>query len=153
MVRPTRCAQTHAEAMMPCAEYEALEAHCQAQCEGGIPSYEKTDHGNNDNVEDVQEDLDDPAELDIIEARQSVLLFCKGAAQALYDDQMIMTLNVLKSLMMIPSRILPMLLGRLLGMLKDSRFLSCLCPASSSCGGPQGVLTIGLKRPVRSSSS
>jgi hypothetical protein len=60
-------------------------------------------------VEEEQEDLNDPPELSVVvvEARvhqetiymfQSALLFSKGVAKALYDNQMIMTLDVLRDL-------------------------------------------------------
>jgi hypothetical protein len=48
--------------MMPCAQYEALEACRQDQCERGVTSNEETDQGNNDSMEEEQEDLDDPPE-------------------------------------------------------------------------------------------
>jgi hypothetical protein len=95
--------QSRAKVMMPCAQYEALEAPCQARCEWGQVSNKDTDLVNDDNVEEEQEDLNGPPELSTVEARvcqvtivmfQSVLLFSKGAAQALYDNQMIMTLDV-----------------------------------------------------------
>ncbi len=92
---------------MPWAQYEALEARCQAQRERGIASDKGTNQCNNDDEEEEREDLNDPPELSLIEARvhqetidifQSAILFSQGAAQALYDDQMIMTLDVLREL-------------------------------------------------------
>ncbi len=90
---------------MPCAQYEALEARRHAQCERGIAFDKETDpRGSNG---DKEEDQDEPPKQSIVEARvcketidmfQSILLFSQGAAQALYDNQMIMSLNTLQEL-------------------------------------------------------
>ncbi len=54
---------------MPCAEIEALEARCQAWRDWGVASDKETDQGDNYIMEDAQEDLDDPPELSVVEAR------------------------------------------------------------------------------------
>ncbi len=84
---------------MPCAQFEALERPRQARHDRGIDSDEET-------VQD--KDKDDPQEEAApVKARicettvdmfKQVLLFSQGAAEALYDDQMITTLDVLRDL-------------------------------------------------------
>jgi hypothetical protein len=83
---------------MPCAQFEALERRQQAWRDRGIDSDEST-------VQDEDKDEDDPQEEAApLEARihettidmfKQVLLFSQGAAEALYNDQMITTLDVL----------------------------------------------------------
>ncbi len=87
---------------MSCTQFEALEARCQAQHEQGVDSNKLTVGDNNDyNVEDTGGPQGEP---DILETRirkttvdmfKRVLLFSQGAAEALYDDQMISTLDIL----------------------------------------------------------
>ncbi len=89
---------------MPCAQFEALKARQQAWHDQGVNSDEST---NQDEDED-KDSNDDPREDDVpLEARihqttvdmvKRVLLFSQGAAEALYDDQMVMTLDVLQDL-------------------------------------------------------
>ena len=86
---------------MPCAQFEALEAHQQARRDRGEDSDESTIQD-----EDKDEDGNDDPREDVVplEARirttttdmfKRVLLFSQGAAEALYDDQMVTTLDVL----------------------------------------------------------
>jgi hypothetical protein len=81
---------------MPRAQFEALKQHQQARRDRGVDSDEST-------VQDKDED-DLQKEAAPLEARirkttvdmfKRVLLFSQGAAEALYDDQMITTLDVL----------------------------------------------------------
>jgi hypothetical protein len=100
-VRP----QNMQERLMPCAQFEARERVRQAQHERGVDSDKSTVQ---DEDEDDGDDGDDPQEEAApLEARihetavvifKQVLLFSQGAAEALYDDQMIMTLDVLQDL-------------------------------------------------------
>ncbi len=88
---------------MPWAQFKALEACCKAQRERGMDSNESTidDDDNDDNAEDAGDPQGDPALVktrickDTINMFKRVLLFSQGAAEALYDDQMITTLDVL----------------------------------------------------------
>ncbi len=88
---------------MPCAQFEALEACRQVQHERGVDSDELTtdDDNDDDNVEDAGVPQ---GELALVETRickntvnmfKRVLLFSQGAAKALYNNQMITTLDVL----------------------------------------------------------
>jgi hypothetical protein len=87
---------------MPCAQFEARERVRQARCKRGIDSDKATVQ---DEDEDGGDDGDDPQEEAApLEARickttvdmfKRVLLFSQGAVEALYNDQMIMTLDVL----------------------------------------------------------
>jgi hypothetical protein len=93
--------QTLQERLMPHAQFEALERRRQARHDRGVDSDEST-------VQDEDKDEDDPQEEAApLEARirettvdmfKRVLLFGQGAAEALYDDQMITTLDVLRDL-------------------------------------------------------
>jgi hypothetical protein len=90
---------------MPCAQFEALEQLQQAWRDKGVDSDEETIR---DETKDEDEDEDDPQEEHaLLEARictttvdmfKRVLLFSQGAAEALYDDQMVTTLDVLRDL-------------------------------------------------------
>ncbi len=85
---------------MPRAQFEALERCQKAWRDRGVDSDKET---NQDKDED--DDEDDPQEEDApLKARickttvdmfKRVLLFSQGAAEALYDDQMNTTLDVL----------------------------------------------------------
>ena len=95
--------QTLHERLMPRAQFEALEAHCHAWHEQGIDSDKLTVKDNDDN-DNAKEAEDPQRDLALVETRihkdtanmfKRVLLFSQGAAEALYDDQMITTLNVL----------------------------------------------------------
>jgi hypothetical protein len=89
---------------MPCAQFEALELCQQAWRDRGVDS-------DNETVRDEDEDKDnedDPQEeVAPLEARirtttsdmfKQVLLFSQGVTEALYDDQMITTMDVLQDL-------------------------------------------------------
>ncbi len=90
---------------MPCAQFEGQERVRQAWHQRGVDSDESTVQDKD--KEDV-DDEDDPQEEAVpIEARirettvdmfKRVLLFNQGAAEALYNDQMMMTLDVLQDL-------------------------------------------------------
>ncbi len=86
---------------MPCAQFEALKRRQQAQHDRGVDSSDKEtiqDKDEDDDEDDPQEEAA-PLEARIHETTvdmfKRVLLFSQGAAEALYDDQMIMTLDVL----------------------------------------------------------
>jgi hypothetical protein len=95
--------QTFHEWLMPRAQFEALKQRQQAQRDRGVNSDEETVR---DETKDKDEDGDDPHEEPApLEARirtttvdmfKQVLLFSQGAAEALYDDQMVTTLDVLQ---------------------------------------------------------
>ncbi len=99
------CPQSLQERLMPCAQFEALEACCQARRELGIDSNKLTvDDGDDINAEDAG---DPQGELALLETRihettvdmfKRVLLFSQGAAEALYNDQMITLLDILQDL-------------------------------------------------------
>ncbi len=88
---------------MPHAQFEALKQRQQACRDRGKDSNNKTIRD-----EDKDDDEDDPrVESAPLEARihttttdmfKRVLLFSQGATEALYDDQMITTLDVLRDL-------------------------------------------------------
>ena len=88
---------------MPRAQFEALEACCQAQREWGVNSDKLTVKDDNDDndAEEAEDPQGDPALVktkireDTVNMFTRVLLFSQGAAVALYDDQMITTLDVL----------------------------------------------------------
>jgi hypothetical protein len=92
--------QTLQERLMPRAQFEALELRRQARRDRGIDSDEETarDKDEDDDEDDPQEE---PAPLEAricsttIDMFKQVLLFSQGAAEALYDDQMVTTLDVL----------------------------------------------------------
>ncbi len=102
-VRPYRVRpQNLQERLMPCAQFEARERVRQARHERGIDSDKSTPQ---DEDEDDCDDEDDPQEeaaplkarirKTTIDIFKRVLLFSQGAVEALYDDQMITTLDVL----------------------------------------------------------
>jgi hypothetical protein len=88
---------------MPYAHFEALEACHQARRDWGIDFDETTVDNNNDT-----EDAGGPqGELALLKTRickntvdmfKKVLLFSQGAGEALYDNQMIITLDILQDL-------------------------------------------------------
>ena len=90
---------------MPCAQFEARDRVRQARHERGVDSDKATvqdkDEDDGDNGDDLQEKAA-PLKARIrettIDMFKRVLLFSQGAAEALYDDQMITTLNVLRDL-------------------------------------------------------
>jgi hypothetical protein len=96
--------QTLQERLMPHAQFEALEGHQQVRHDRGVNSDELT-------VRDEEEDKDgnnDPQEeapplkartrKTTVDTFKQVLLFSQGAAEALYDDQMVTILDVLQDL-------------------------------------------------------
>jgi hypothetical protein len=104
MARPVKsCPQTLQERLMLCAKFEALKACCQARCEQGINSDRSTvkDDDDDDNAEEAEDPQGDPALVkirirkDTVNMFKRVLLFSQGVAVALYNDQMITTLDVL----------------------------------------------------------
>jgi hypothetical protein len=101
-VRPYRTRpQNLMERLMPCTQFEARERVRQARRERGIDSDEATvqdeDKDDSDNGVDPQEEAA-PLKARIRETTvdmfKRVLLFSQGAAEALYNDQIIMTLDV-----------------------------------------------------------
>ncbi len=97
--------QTLQKRLMPCTQFEALEAHYLARCERGIDSNKLTIHDDDNNdAEDAGDPQGKPALLETrirettVEMFKRVLLFSQGAAEALYDDQMITTLYMLQDL-------------------------------------------------------
>ncbi len=107
MARQVRtCPQNLQERLMPCIQYEAYEACCQARHKRGIDSNKST--ADDDNNDDDPEDAGDPqGEPALLETRicmntvymfKRVLLFSQGVVEALYNDQMITTLDVLQDL-------------------------------------------------------
>ena len=89
-----------AERLMPRAEYEALEARRQARRDRGDDSDDSTVANDDDDQDDP--DHEDPIEATIRRATttmfQRILMFNQGAAESLYDDQMIMTFETLREL-------------------------------------------------------
>ncbi len=96
---------------MPRADYEALEARRQARHDRGDDSDDSTvvndeddndDQGNPDLEEENEAAIDDSIEGSIRRATtsmfQRVLVFNQGAAESLYDDQMITTIKILQEL-------------------------------------------------------
>jgi hypothetical protein len=85
---------------MPCAQFKALERRQQAWHDRGVDSDKETvlDKDEDDNEDDPQEEAA-PLEARIRETTvdifKRVLLFSQGAAEALYNDHMITTLDVL----------------------------------------------------------
>ncbi len=82
--------QSLQERLMPCAQFEALEACCQAQCKQGIDSNELTiDDSDNDDAEDAGDPQGEPALLKTrickttVDIFKRVLLFSQGVAEAL----------------------------------------------------------------------
>jgi hypothetical protein len=82
---------------MPHAQFEALEARCQVQHEQGVNSDEST-VDDNDDTEEAEDPQDEPALTktriceDTVNMFKRLVLFSQGAAEALYDNQMITTL-------------------------------------------------------------
>jgi hypothetical protein len=94
--------QTLQERLMPCTQFKALEAHCQAQREQGVDSNKLTiDDDDNNNAEEAGDPQGEPALLETrickttVDMFKRVLLFSQGAAEALYNNQMITTLDIL----------------------------------------------------------
>jgi hypothetical protein len=97
--------QTFHEWLMPCAQFEALKQCRQAWRDRGVDSDEETVR---DETKDEDKDEDDsheePAPLEArihtttVDMFKHVLLFSQGAVEALYDDQMVTTLDMLQDL-------------------------------------------------------
>ncbi len=90
---------------MPCTQFEALEAHCQARRERGVDSDKWTVDGNNDNdAEDAGDPQGEPALLETrihettVDMFKRVLLFSQGEVEVLYNDQIITSLDILQDL-------------------------------------------------------
>ena len=88
---------------MPHAQFEALAAHCQVRCERGLDSDKWTveDDDDNDDAEEAEDPQGDPALVktriceNTVNMFKRVLFFSQGATVALYNNQMISTLDVL----------------------------------------------------------
>jgi hypothetical protein len=93
--------QTLQERLMPRAQFEALERCQQAWRDRGVDSDKSTIQDEDKDEVDLQEEAA-PLEARIHETTvdmfKRVLLFSQGVAEALYDDQMITTLDVLQDL-------------------------------------------------------
>jgi hypothetical protein len=96
--------QTQQESLTPRAQYEALERRQQAWRDWGVDSDESTvqdEDEDKDSDNDPQEDAV-PLEAKIcqttVDMFKQVLLFSQGVAEALYDNQMVTTLDVLQDL-------------------------------------------------------
>ncbi len=90
---------------MPCTQFEALERRQQARSEQGIDSDKSTvKDDDDDNAEDAGDPQGEPAFLKTrsrkttVDMFMRVLLFSHGAAEALYNDQMITSLDTLQDL-------------------------------------------------------
>jgi hypothetical protein len=105
-VRPYRVhPQNLQERLMPRAQFEARERVRQARRERGVDSDKSTIQ--DDDKDDGDNGADPQAKAAPLEARirettvdmfKRVLLFSQGAVEALYDDQIITTLDVLRNL-------------------------------------------------------
>jgi hypothetical protein len=111
------------ERLMLCAQLEALEARCQARHDQGVDS-DKSTVKDNDEDDDAEEAEDPQGDLALAKTRickdtdnmfKRVLLFSRGAAEALYDNQMITTLDVPQDLI--------------------NNIIKELCPAIKKTGG------------------
>ncbi len=84
---------------MPRVQFEALEQRQQARRDRGIDSDKSTIRDEDDDGEDDPQEEAPPLEArictTIIDMFKQVLLFSQGVAEALYNDQMIPTLDVL----------------------------------------------------------
>jgi hypothetical protein len=91
---------------MPCAQFEALEARHQAQHDQVVDSAKLTveDDNDDDDAEEAEDPQGDPAlvetriRVDTVNVFKRVLLFSQGGTEALYENQMITTLDVLRDL-------------------------------------------------------
>jgi hypothetical protein len=120
--------QTLQERLMPCTQFEALKGRQQARCDRGVDSDEST---TQDEEEDKDEDEDDPQEeaaplkarirTTTVDMFKQVLLFSQGTAEALYNDQMITTLDVFRTSLMTSSRSSAVPSGSREGMDQDTR--------------------------------
>ncbi len=89
---------------MPHAQYKALKAGHNAWHERGVDSDKLTDDNDGKDAEEAEDPQVDLTPVkarihdDTINMFKRVLLFSQGVAVALYDDQMINTLDVLRDL-------------------------------------------------------
>ncbi len=90
---------------MPHAQFEALELNQQARHDRGVDSNKSTvKDDNDDNTEDAGDSQGEPALLETrirettVDMFKKVLLFSQGAAEALYNNQMITALDTLRDL-------------------------------------------------------
>jgi hypothetical protein len=100
-----QCPQTFYERLMPPAQFEAPKQRQQAWCDRGVDSDKETLCDESDKTKDEDKDEYDlqekPAPLKAgirtttVDMFKCVLLFSQGVAEALYDNQMKMTLDVL----------------------------------------------------------
>ncbi len=97
--------QTFHEWLMPCAQFEALKRCQQAWRDKGIDSDEETVQDETKDEDEDEDDLqEEPAPLEArirmttVDMFKHVLLFSQGAAEALYDNQIMTTLDVLRDL-------------------------------------------------------
>jgi hypothetical protein len=98
--------QTLQKRLMPRAQFEALEARRQARRKQGVDSNESiiNDNNDDDDTEDAGDPKGGPALLETrirkntVDMFKRVLLFSNGAAEALYNNQMFTTLDVLQDL-------------------------------------------------------
>ncbi len=105
-VRPYRVhPQNLQERLMPRAQFEAQERVRQARRKRGIDSDKSTiqdkdedDGVDGDNLQEEAAPLEARIRETTVDMFKQVLLFSQGAAEALYDDQMITTLDVLRDL-------------------------------------------------------
>jgi hypothetical protein len=87
---------------MPHAQFEALEAHCQAWRDQGVNSDKSTvkEDDDDDDADKAEDPQGDPALVktrickDTVNMFKRILLISQGAVEALYDNQMITTLDV-----------------------------------------------------------
>jgi hypothetical protein len=99
------CKQTFHERLMPCTQSEALERRQQAWRDRGIDSDEETVCDETQDKDKDEDDLqEEPAPLKArihmttVDMFKHVLLFSQGAAEALYDNQTVTTLDMLRDL-------------------------------------------------------
>jgi hypothetical protein len=99
------CPQTLQERLMPHTQFEAPERRQQARREQGVDSNESTVDDNNDNnAEDAGDPQGEPAPFETrickttVVMFKRVLLFSQGAAEALYNNQMITSPDILRDL-------------------------------------------------------
>ncbi len=89
---------------MPCTQFEALVARWQAQRDWGKESDKLTvqdedkDNDSNNDLREYAVPLEARIRQTTVDMFKQVLLFSQGAAEALYNNQMVMTLDVLQDL-------------------------------------------------------
>jgi hypothetical protein len=84
---------------MPCTQFEALKQRQQAQRDRGVDSDKSTvQDKDKDDPQEEAAPLEAKIHTTTIDMFKRVLLFSQGAVEALYDDQMITTLDVLRDL-------------------------------------------------------